>query len=124
MINIVHPDTFLFHAQRTLRQTKLLKSETSYTRYAAIFGLSTEHTAILWYRLVEAHYTNSTYSLPSSASPNHLLWGLLFLKAYNTEHVNASVTGVDEKTFRKWAWVVVKAIGDLYNSMVSHSLLA
>ena len=37
----------------------------------------------------------------------HLLWALLFLKRYDTEHTNHSITGADEKTFRKWVWIFV-----------------
>jgi hypothetical protein len=33
----------------------------------------------------------------------HLLYALLFLKIYNTEHQFKAITGRDEKTFRKYA---------------------
>jgi hypothetical protein len=48
--------------------------------------------------------------LPTGTLPIHLLWVLYFLKVYTTENHNASVAGVDEKTFRKWTWIVVYAI--------------
>ena len=47
------------------------------------------------------------------ARPEHLLWALLFLKLYELEPVNASLARCDEKTFRKWSWLFVEAIGDL-----------
>ena len=42
--------------------------------------------------------------------PKHLLWGLLFLKTYATEPILATMTGVNQKTFRLWAWQVVATI--------------
>jgi len=54
-----------------------------------------------------------------------MLWGLLFLKSYGTEerHV-AQVGGVDEKTFRKWAWYYAEAIADLAPRVVSLCFVA
>ena len=37
----------------------------------------------------------------------------MFLKMYISEHGNRQLTGADEKTFRKWAWMAVRAIADL-----------
>jgi hypothetical protein len=37
----------------------------------------------------------------------------MFLKVYACERVFQALTGVDEKTFRKWAWLYVHAIGSL-----------
>ena len=39
-------------------------------------------------------------SLPAKTRPKHLLWALVFLKVYTTEHRNCKLTGADEKTFR------------------------
>ena len=44
---------------------------------------------------------------------NHMLWGLLLLKCYNTEAVNAALIKTSEKTFRKWAWKSIHAISRL-----------
>lgn len=43
----------------------------------------------------------------------HLLWALMFLKVYGTEHVLAGKIGVDEATYRNHVWTVVKAIASL-----------
>ena len=49
-----------------------------------------------------------------------MLWGLMFLKIYASEGVLATLAGgVDEKTFRKWAWRFVDAIADLEDDVVS-----
>ena len=48
-----------------------------------------------------------------TARPKHLLMALLFLKQYNTNECNAAITGVDEKTFRKWLWLFVGLLAEL-----------
>ena len=47
------------------------------------------------------------------ARPKHLLWALLFLKQYNTTEINSALVGEDEKTFRKWSWIVINSIAEL-----------
>jgi hypothetical protein len=51
----------------------------------------------------------------------HLLWGLMFLKVYETDSVLAGIVGgIDEKTFRKWKWIIVKALSTLKSRVVSY----
>ena len=52
-------------------------------------------------------------NLPKDCKSIHLLWGLMFLKIYSTENVRACTVCADEKTFRKWPWLIVKAISKL-----------
>ena len=78
-------------------------------RFKALFGVSSEICAILWEELKVARLTNS--------KPVHLLWALLFLKNYATEDVNCEIASVDPKTFRKWVWVILKAMSNI--SLVS-----
>ena len=56
----------------------------------------------------------------------HLLWGLMFLKLYSTEQILcAHVGGVDEKTFRKYVWIVVPSIcTNLKPRVVSYMLFS
>ena len=57
--------------------------------------------------------------MPNGAQPYHLLWGLMFMKLYCAEAVNASMAGgVDVKTFRKWSWLFAEAIAVLHYSVV------
>jgi len=52
--------------------------------------------------------------LPEDTLVKHLLWGLSFLKLYNNQRVHAPVIcGADEKTFRKWVWIVLDALGEI-----------
>jgi len=58
--------------------------------------------------------------VPSGASFLHLLWGLLFLKVYATESILCGIVGgVDEKTFREWAWLMVEKMAALKTRIVS-----
>jgi hypothetical protein len=45
--------------------------------------------------------------------PRQLLWALHFLKTYTNEHESASMFGIDEKTLRKWRWIVVEVLANL-----------
>ena len=60
---------------------------------------------MIWNRLIG--------KLPPGSRPVHLLWSLLFLKRYDTEHVNRSLTQADEKTWRKWVWIFVELLANL-----------
>ncbi len=75
-----------------------------YRKYKTFFGVSPNVCGVAWKLLKQK---------PQGSQPKHLLWSLLFLKAYNKEHINASIAGVDEKTFREWSWEFVKMISDL-----------
>jgi len=77
---------------------------TGYRKFRAFYGVSPEVCGILWNKL-----TNK----PSGSQTKHLLWCLLFLKRYNTEHVNAALVDVDEKTFRVWTWRFIKMLSEL-----------
>lgn len=76
--------------------------------YVAFFGLSPLRVAQLWSLIIE---TRSAKSF----APKHLLWGLLLLRSYNREEVLAALVGVMEKTFRKWAWMVIEEISKIDN---------
>lgn len=81
-------------------------------RFRAFFGTSPRVCARLWYLLLTCgHY--------ESEKPVHILWALMFLRLYETEHVNASLAQVDEKTFRKWTWKVISKLSRL-NLVCSH----
>jgi hypothetical protein len=49
----------------------------------------------------------------------HVLWALLFLKTYGNEAQMSAMAQVDRKTFRKWIWIVVPGIAQLYEKVVS-----
>lgn len=78
-------------------------SLTGYRIFRSFFGVSPSTCECLW-NLLE----NKT-----GTEPKYMLWCLLFLKQYNTEHLNASIVGVDEKTFRLWTWRFVELLAVL-----------
>jgi hypothetical protein len=91
------------------------KSEDARLRnFKGHFGLSPTHTSMLWILLGE----NKWFISKSEPDPKHLLWALLLLKQYSTEIVLSGKVGVDEKTFRKWAWHYVSGISKLGNKLV------
>lgn len=113
---------FLLHAQSIMSMSALHSSklnrgsrETTLNRFRALFGVTPLTCAIIWNRLRTV--------IPEGGSPNHLLWALLFMKIYATEHVNRSLTGADEKTLRKWIWTFVELISNLSVVSVGFSAL-
>ena len=86
--------------------------KTQERRFKKVFGVSAATCARLWNLCLP--------SLPSCALPIHLLWALYWLKQYSLEEVNAAFVSCDEKTFRKWCWIVVEELSNL--DLVSHHL--
>jgi hypothetical protein len=75
-------------------------------RFRACFGTTARICSQLWSLC-------SHILIAEGAMPVHLLWALMFLKQYNTEEVNASMAGCDEKTFRHWCWLVINILADM-----------
>ena len=51
--------------------------------------------------------------------PYHLLWCMYFLKQYGVSTVMATYFGCSDKTFRKWVWIVIQLLEELYEKNVS-----
>ncbi len=73
-------------------------------KFRAFSGVSPSTCEKLW-NLIDNKFNGSEIK--------HLLWCLLFLKTYGTEHVNASIVGVDEKTLRLWVWRFIDKLSNL-----------
>jgi hypothetical protein len=72
------------------------------------FGAPPEVCCVLWNKI------NPYKTMPAGVNPKHILWALLFLTVYDTEHNSAQRLGnVDEKTYRKWSELFVIAISYL-----------
>jgi len=78
--------------------------------FASLFG-SNPHVCALTWNLLDLSDV--------AALPKHLLWGLMLLKSYTKESMLCSIAGVSRATFRKWAWIVIKAIAGLSTNVVS-----
>lgn len=82
---------------------KLNRSEaTGLRRFKEFFGACHITCSIVWEKL------SLTNSFPASGKPCHLLWALLFLKRYLTEHVLSSIVVCRRKNHTR----------DAYTSMV------
>lgn len=101
----VSASTFAHHASEMMRCTPGLSQVVQERRFRALFGISAAVCAKAWDLIVD--------DLPHGASPVHLLWSLLFLKVYASEHNNHLITGADEKTFRKWTWIFLERLADM-----------
>lgn len=84
-------------------------------RFVGFFGVDPLIVSILWSMIMDAEYVRLVNNPPE---PEHLLWALLFLKCYQTEPRNAALVGCDEKTFRKWCWLMLECIADLDSQVV------
>lgn len=76
-----------------------------YRRFRAFFGTSPLVCVVAWDVMSMVR--------PRSSRPEHLLWALLLLKRYSVENVNATLIGVNEKTFRKWSHIFINLLADM-----------
>ena len=91
----------------TIAQRKSGRFSASDRMFCSLFGCTAKVCSSLWNQLNGVHPENSRYE--------YLMYALLFLKVYATEHVNSALTGVSEKTFRKWSWKYVELLSGLEN---------
>ena len=82
--------------------------------YVAFFGVRPLKVHQLWLLIVDGNGERSTKNF----APKHLMWALLLLRSYSREEILATLAGVSEKTFRKWAWMMVEEIAKI-ESLVS-----
>jgi hypothetical protein len=88
-------------------------ADTFERRFKAHFGTIPEICADIWLRL-------NPPTLLAGARIEHLLWGFILLKCYDTDDVNASrVGGVDEQTWRHWSWYFIDCVSQLEADIVS-----
>lgn len=90
------------------------KSESTFNRrWMGKFGALPIICCLLWDRI------NPYETMPDGVHKKHLLWGLYFLKVYDTEENSATNVGrVDEQTYRVWSFRFVEAISYLESSVV------
>jgi hypothetical protein len=95
------------------------QTRTGDRRFRSTFGTTAVVCCRLW------HLLQPVQTMQQGASPRHLLWALMLLKIYSTESVLSTMAqGVDEKTFRKWAWMFIDEISYLEASVVSEKGVA
>ena len=82
--------------------------------FAECFGAIAYVLTIVWKFLFKNSLLDDTEYV-------HILWGCMPLKQYSGNRVLSAVAGVNEKTFRKWAWNIVDEISWLEGNVVSLS---
>ena len=81
-------------------------------KFKAYFGVTPAICADIW------EMVNPQELISVHARPVHLLWGFMLLKVYATEEVLSGIAGVTEKTFRIWAWKMIRATADVSYSLI------
>ena len=88
-------------------------------RFRAAFGCCSRVCSLAWLLVVDGWRNR-----PKEATKMRFLWSLSLLKSYDTESNMASNCGVDEKTFRKWAWFFIRELSlrqaEVVSSMCCH----
>jgi hypothetical protein len=92
------------NSSRSLTQASMKR------RYISIFGFEPQVISTTWISIFEGR---------RSCLPKHLLWALIFLKGYDCEAKLASFIGADEKTVRKYIWLVLQYITERRMDYVS-----
>lgn len=88
-------------------------------RFRSHFGASPKVVAYTWDLLRQ-----KDVDLDAGATIDRFMWSLFLLKCYSTEEINCShLFGVDEKTFRKWAWFFIDQISFLEADVVSYLIV-
>lgn len=103
----------IFDAARNRRSTIAV----AVGRYISHFGITPIVTSAVWEQVFVERPSEISTSL--CMKPHHLLWALLFMKQYSTEHVIASMIGVDEKTARLYIWEILEIIRASRSEFVS-----
>ena len=90
---------------RVIQRKNAQKSTPELRRFRTMYGVVPPGVSKLWLKLYPL--------LPEKTEPHHLLRRLLFLKNCNTENSNSLLVGCDEKAFRKYQWITVRALAKL-----------
>lgn len=85
-------------------------------RIISFFGVPPIVIAKIWELLME-----HAQPWPRGTCKKHLLWALHLAKVYASETVLSSNVGcIDEKSYRKWAWLFLDALASLASHVVSY----
>ncbi len=101
----VPASVFASAGEKILRKSAVGSVFIADRRFRGLFGATPTVCSRIWALI------NCT--VPAGGVPKHLLWALIFLKVYSTEHVHSALTNIDEKTFRKLFWTFVGLLSRL-----------
>lgn len=97
--------TFLKLGNQITKTKCRQKNSIKERRFKSHFGITPNICEIVWTQIIGR--------APVGFKPNHLLWGLNFLKQYTVEHNRHSLLKADEKTIREWSWTTVRLLSEL-----------
>ena len=83
--------------------------------FIASYGLCVQVMAKIWLVMQSVRDRKGAQNM----KPYHLLWCMYFLKQYSVSTVMSSYFGCSDKTYRKWVWIVIYILEDLYEQNVS-----
>ncbi len=101
----IGPEAFVAIGAAMLGRAPDLSVVDGSQRFRALFGTSPSVFCRFWQMFVRRR--------PENSKPYHMLWAIIFLKVYASEHDNAALAGLDEKTSRKCQWTFVRLIARL-----------
>ena len=112
---LVEPHVFLDEGLKIMNRSGTGSEETQEHRFKSLFGIPFSIVEILW-SIIDPFNDNTL----NGVEPKHLLWALMFLKLYGTEdNVVSLAGGCDDKTYRKWVWIMIINLSDLEQEVVS-----
>lgn len=76
------------------------------TSCRSFFGVGPAHCEIVWNLICHQQSVNDL-------QPQHMLFGLLFLKLYSTEEIHSHLFRVTRTTFRTLSWRAVHVMAEL-----------
>ena len=104
--------------QIRLDSEKIAKRKLDTRQFRALFGTDINIVCII-YNLM---HDETNWETNKKITVTHVLWGLHFLKCYPTEDIAATFLGTSRKTFRHWAWKVVRAMSTASSNVVSKQI--
>lgn len=111
----VDPTAFLELGRRLMGLRGHLRRQEQLRRFKSHFGTTDVRCTLIWNML---RADDNARRVLQGARPEHLLWGLMLIKTYDTEPILAGKAGCDEKTFRKWASRFVQGLSFLLPKVV------
>ena len=85
----------IINAAKSMVNLPHIRNNTFNRRWKSSFGAPPEVCCELWNKI------DPYKTMPAGVDPKHILWALLFLTVYDTEHNSAQRLGnMDEKTYR------------------------
>ena len=104
MVDFISTDKWVEISSRLLHTARKLTRSSIDRRCTAVFGVKPNTCVFIWLNL-GGH-------VPDGTKPEHLLWGLAFLKLYEVEDAFSTRVHTDAKTCRKWIKIIVNALSE------------